>query len=405
MKVFLVHNRYQQAGGEDQVVQSEARLLSAAGYRVVRHDRDNREIQTYSLLQKACLPATTIWSGKSLRDVRRTLRNEAPDIAHFHNTFPLISPAAYTACKEAGVPVVQTLHNYRLLCPAATFLREGVPCELCLGKKAPWPGVVHACYRESRAQTGVVGAMLAIHRAIGTWTKDVDTYIALSEFAKRKFIEGGIPPSMIVVKPNFVDPDPGVDRNPENYALFVGRLSHEKGLKTLLVAWKLVGHSFPLLILGEGPLRSDLESSVREWGLSEVRFGGLVPREAVWAAMKRARFLIVPSDCYENFPTVIIEAFACGLPVIGARTGAIQEILENQQTGRLFSRANPEDLAAKLDLAWTRPREMEAMGRAGRSEYVAKYTAGQNIRMLKEIYERALQSRHGGSPSGMGTHA
>jgi glycosyltransferase involved in cell wall biosynthesis len=247
--------------------------------------------------------------------------------------------------------------------------------------------------------------MLAIHRTIGTWTKGVDTYIALSEFAKRKFIEGGIPPSKIVVKPNFVHPDPEGDRNLENYALFVGRLSHEKGLKTLLAAWKLIGDPFPLLILGEGPLRNELESWVREWRLSEVRLGGLVPREAVCAAMKRARFLIVPSECYENFPTVIIEAFACGLPVLAARIGAIQEMIENQKTGRLFSPANPEDLAANLDWAWRYPRQMETMGRAGRSEYVAKYTAEQNIRMLTEVYERALQSQRRGSPPAMHTHA
>jgi glycosyltransferase involved in cell wall biosynthesis len=402
MKVFLVHNRYQHPGGEDQVVESEARLLKNAGHQVVRYDRDNREIQNYSMLQKLCLPATTIWSRQSLRDAQRILRDESPDIAHFHNTFPLISPAAYAACKEAGVPVVQTLHNYRLLCPAATFLRRGAPCELCLRKNVPWPGVVHSCYRESHAETGVVATMLAVHHAIGTWAKDIDLYIALSEFAKRKFIEGGILPSKIVVKPNFVDPDPGTDRNPQDTALFVGRLSSEKGVGTLLAAWKLIGDSYSLLVLGDGPLRSDLESGVKAWGLSNIRFGGLVAREAVWAAMKRARFLIVPSECYENFPTVIIDAFACGLPVIAARTGALQEMIEDQQTGRLFSTASPEDLAAKVQWAWTHPCEMETMGRAGRAEYLAKYTAGQNIRILTEIFDRVLQSQRGGFLSGDG---
>jgi glycosyltransferase involved in cell wall biosynthesis len=393
MKVLILHSHYQWSGGEDSAVDSEEQLLTTAGHSVARYDRNNEDIQRFTIPQHALLPATTLWSRKSLTEVRQVLLQDRPNVAHFHNTFPLISPAAYSACRNAGIPVVQTLHNYRLLCPTATFFREGKPCELCLGRKVPWPGVLHACYRDSRAATGVVAAMLMVHRALGTWTEMVDVYIALSEFSRSKFIEGGLPAAKIVVKPNFVDPDPGTAREPTDYALFVGRLSREKGLGILLAAWKQIGDRIPLLVLGDGPLRGEFEAQVNSLGLSQVRFGGGVDRETVLAAMRRARFLVVPSECYENFPTIIVEAFACGIPIIAANLGATREMVVDQQTGLQFLPGSPEDLAAKVDWAWAHPSEMEALGQAGRAEYVAKYTGDRNLRMLTDIYARAMESR------------
>jgi glycosyltransferase involved in cell wall biosynthesis len=393
MKVLILHSHYQWSGGEDAAVDSEEQLLTTAGHSVARYDRNNEDIQRFTIPQHALLPATTLWSRKSLTEVRQVLLQDRPNVAHFHNTFPLISPAAYSACRNAGIPVVQTLHNYRLLCPTATFFREGKPCELCLGRKVPWPGVLHACYRDSRAATGVVAAMLMVHRALGTWTEMVDVYIALSEFSRSKFIEGGLPAAKIVVKPNFVDPDPGTAREPSDYALFVGRLSREKGLGILLAAWKQIGDRIPLLVLGDGPLRGEFEAQVNSLGLSQVRFGGGVDREMVLAAMRRARFLVVPSECYENFPTIIVEAFACGIPIIAANLGATREMIVDQQTGLQFLPGSPEDLAAKVDWAWAHPSEMEALGQAGRAEYVAKYTGDRNLRMLTDIYARAMESR------------
>jgi glycosyltransferase involved in cell wall biosynthesis len=237
--------------------------------------------------------------------------------------------------------------------------------------------------------------MLTIHRALGTWADSVDAYIALSEFAKNKFIEGGLPASKIVVKPNFVEPDPGADRNPSDYALFVGRLSAEKGVGTLLAAWKQTRTRIPLLILGDGPLRAELEAQVKTLGLSRVEFRGYVDRTRVFAAMKRARFLVVPSQCYENFPTTIMEAFACGVPIIVAGLGAIPEIVTDQHTGLHFDPRSSLDLAGKVDWALAHPREMEALGQAGRAEYLAKYTADRNYGMLMNIYERAVESHFG----------
>jgi glycosyltransferase involved in cell wall biosynthesis len=393
MKVLVLHNRYTGPGGEDMAVESEEHLLATHGHTVLPYNRDNAEIERFTLVQKAFLPGTTVWSNQSFAEVRHVALDHRPDVAHFHNTFLLISPAAYSACRSAGIPVVQTLHNYRLLCPAAAFFRDGKPCESCMGKTIPWPGVRYACYRGSRTATGTVAAMVAIHRFLGTWTETVDLYIALSDFARDKFIAGGFPAAKIVVKPNFVRPDPGADRDVSDYVLFVGRLAQEKGMRTLLAAWNQVGNKIPLLVAGDGPLRPELEALVRRLGLVGVRFLGHLDRQAIYAAMKRARFLVVPSESYENFPMTVVEAYACGTPTIAAGIGALKEIVADQRTGIHFVPGNAEDLASKTEWAWTHPREMEEIGEAGRAEFVAKYTAERNYQLLMNIYKRAIESR------------
>ncbi len=395
MKVLVLHNRYIQRGGEDIAVESEEQLLATMGHTVLPYHRNNAEIQQFTLVQKALLPGTAVWSRKSFAEVRNLALDKQPAVAHFHNTFPLISPATYRACRSARIPVVQTLHNYRLLCAEATLFRDGKPCECCLGKRVPWPGVRYACYRGSRTATGTLAAMVASHWILGTWTETVDLYIALSDFARDKFIAGGLPAAKIVVKPNFVHPDPGADRDISEHALFVGRLSPEKGLKTLLAAWKRLGGKIPLLVVGEGPLRRELEALARQLKLVGVRFLGQLDRQEVFAAMKRARFLVIPSESYENSPMTVVEAYACGTPTIAAGHGALKEIVSDQRTGIHFVPGNAEDLACKAEWAWTHPRQMEEIGQAGRAEFVANYTAERNYRMLIGIYNHAIESRAG----------
>jgi len=400
MKILLVHNRYQQPGGEYISMLAEEGVLRAAGHRLVEYIRHNDEIKDYGLGSKATLPLRTVWARDSYREIKALLARERPDLAHFQNTFPLISPAPYYACREAGVPVVQTLHNYRLLCPGATFQREGRLCEDCLGRN-PWRGVLHGCYRDSRAATAAVTLMLSVHRWLGTWSKMVDCYTAETEFARAKFIEGGLPAEKIVVKPAFVYPDPMAvnhqssianHKSPQGSALFVGRLSPEKGVATLLAAWQRLGNSIPLRVVGDGPLQAELEGYARQHGLSDVFFHGRLNPEQTLAAMKGSRFLVVPSEWYETFGRVAVEAFACGVPVIASRLGAMQEIVEDGRTGLHFTPGDPDHLAAKVEWAWTHPEEMAAMGRAARAEYEAKYTAERNYQMLVEIYERAIKT-------------
>jgi glycosyltransferase involved in cell wall biosynthesis len=365
----------------------EQELLRAAGHDVVPYFRSNDAIALNGFVSRARLAAGTVWSRESYRALRELLAREKPDVAHFHNTLPLVSPSGYYACREAGVPVVQTLHNYRLLCPAATFFREGQICEEC-AEHSLLRGVRHGCYRGSRAATATVATMLAAHRALGTWRDKVDVYIALSEFARRKFVGAGLPAEKIVVKPNFVHPDPGPRDGPGEYALFVGRLSPEKGVQTMIEGWKRLSGRIPLHIVGAGPQCAELEAAAR--GLEGTRFRGRLPYEQTVAAMKRARFLVFPSEWYEPFGLGMIEAFACGVPVIASRLGAMEEIVADGRTGLHFIPGNADDLAAKVEWAWTHPREMEAMGRAARAEYEAKYTAARNYEMLMQVYERAV---------------
>ena len=265
-------------------------------------------------------------------------------------------------------------------------MREGRICERCIGEIIPWPGVIYGCWRNSRTQTGVVSAMLSIHRLLRTWSKQVDIYIALTEFARRKFIEGGLSEDKIVVKPNFVYPDPGTGEHKGNFVLFVGRLSPEKGVRTLLQAWQKI-KDIPLKIIGDGPLLKEVQSKTE--GRIEVL--GRIPRQEVFSLMKEARFLILPSEWYESFPMVLVEAFATGLPVLASNLGAMAEIVEHGRTGLLFEPGNPEDLADKVIWAWNHPEKMAEMGREARKEYERKYTAEKNYEMLMEIYKLAKE--------------
>ncbi len=394
-KIMIVHNRYQQSGGEDAVVEAESDLLARWGHGVWSYCRDNREIRDYSLFRKIALAKHTVWAWNSYFGVQRVIGQAKPDLVHFHNTLPLISPAAYYACREAGVPVVQTLHNYRLLCAGATFSRDGHACEDCLGKSVPWPGVLHACYRQSRSQTAAVGAMLTFHRWFKTWKEQIDIYIALTEFARKKFIQGGLPKEKILVKPNFVHPDPRARNGVGEYALFVGRLSQEKGVHTLLRAWQCL-KKIPLRIVGDGPLLEKVRMFVGEQKLAHVKVLRKRTREEVFLLLKGAQFLVFPSECYENFPVTVVEAFACGVPVIGSRLGAMKEIVENGRTGLHFAPGDPDDLAAKIDWALTHPKSMEEVGREARAEYEAKYTATRNYQMLMDIYHRVLETHRAG---------
>jgi glycosyltransferase involved in cell wall biosynthesis len=393
MKILLVHNIYQQRAGEEAVVGAEALLLRAHGHEVVRYERSNDELQARRALSRIGAAAETIWSSRSFREVTDLIGKERPDIAHFHNTFPLISPSAYYACARAGVPVVQTLHNYRLLCPAAKLLRDGSVCEACLACRAAWPGVVHKCYRGSRAATAVAAAMLAVHRGMGSWQTKVDAYIALSEFARQKFIEGGLPANRIMVKPNFVASDSGARTQLGDYALFVGRLSEEKGPQLLLAAWRGMQTKIPLRIAGDGPLLEKLSREIGEASLAHIELVGHRRSDEVRALMQGARLLVFPSVWYEGFPMTIAEAFSCGLPVVASRLGSMAEIVRHRVTGLHFEPGAAADLTAQVEWAWHHPEELAHMGDAARTEYEARYRPSMNYEMLIDIYRAAIARR------------
>jgi glycosyltransferase involved in cell wall biosynthesis len=385
MKILLVHNSYQLPGGEDQVFAQETELLRGRGHQVVLYQASNDQVKGQNPLVTV---ANTIWNQRAHGELRDLMQREKPDIVHVHNTFQVISPAIYYAANEVGIPVVQTLHNYRLLCPASTFFRDGKVCEDCLGKKIPWPGVLHSCYRNSKLASAAVAVMLATHNYKQTWSETVSAYIALTDFARNKFIEGGFPADKIFVKPNYLQTDPGPGDGNGNYALFVGRLTPEKGISTLLAAWRQIGTDLPLQIAGDGPLASEVEKASRE--MESVTWLKWLPREEILRRMKSASALILPSTWYEGFPMIISEAFAVGLPVITSNLGSMSSIVDHQRTGLHFE---PGDAAALVDaVRWwaAHPAEAAFMRTEARLEYETKYTAEENYKQMMNIYDSVL---------------
>ena len=389
MKIVQVHNSYQQAGGEDVVFAQECRNLERAGHTVVAYHRSNSETENRVPFGRLALAKDTVWSTHTRRDFAALLAREAPDLVHVHNTFVMISPSIYSACAEKGVPVVQTLHNFRLMCPAAFFFREGKVCEDC-AHDGLWSAVRHGCYRGSRAATATVALMLAAHRALGTWRDSIDSYIALTAFSRAKFVAAGFSPDKMFVKPNFVDQDPGSRTAVGDYAVFTGRLSPEKGAMSLLRAWERLRVRCPLQIVGDGPERASLEALARERNIRDITFRGRLSRQETVAAVRGARFAIVPSVYYEGFPMVIAEAMACGVPIVCSRLGAMEEIVADGVTGLHFNPGDADDLARKAEWVWNHRSEMCEMGRAARLEYENRYTAEKNYTLLMKIYERTL---------------
>jgi len=380
VKILILHNQYKHAGGEDETVIDEARLLRSRGHGVVEYVLHNDAIDGLSRRE---LAAATLWNRRSYAEIRAILGTERPDVVHAHNLFPLISPAAYYAAAAEGVPVVQSLHNYRLVCVGGMLSRQGRPCEDCASHLLPWPGVWHACYRD-RAHSAAIAAMLSLHRALGTWRREVHAFVTLTEFARSKFIMNGFAEDKLVVKPNFVADDPGIGCGDGEYALYVGRLSPEKGLQTLLNAWKGIGRSCELVVVGDGPLRG-ASQEVPEG----VSFRGQLPRAEVYALMRRAKVVIVPSEVYETFGRVVIEAFASGAPVIAADIGALAELVGHGRTGFLFAPGSAADLKRQVVSLLSDPARAATMRKAARAEYQMRYTAEANYRILMAIYEKA----------------
>jgi glycosyltransferase involved in cell wall biosynthesis len=384
MRILSIHNRYLIRGGEDESRESEERLLREMGHQVDVYEEDNTTLKNLNKIQAL---ATTVWSSSSYRKIRDQLKQTQYDVVHIQNFFPIISPSVHYAANAAGVAVVQTLRNYRLLCPNALFFRENRVCEDCLGKSIPYPGVLHRCYRESLSASMGVTAMLTAHRLLKTWTRKVDLYIALTNFAREKYIQGGLPAEQIIVKPNFVSPSPVVGSGRGGYALYVGRLSVEKGLDTLLSAWKYINGKLPLKIVGDGPLSKEVEAATQN--LTGVEWLGSLPIAEVHQLMGEATVLIFPSKWYETFGRVAVEAFATGTPVIGSKIGAIQELIDSGRTGLHFEAGNSEDLAAKVHWLIEHPETIKQMRQEARAEFENKYTAHINYKMLIDAYQRA----------------
>ena len=382
MKILLAHNRYQHRGGEDTVYEQERDLLTANGDEVIEYLKDNRQLGE---LSKIKLATTALWSSDAYRELSELIARVRPDVVHVHNTLPQISPAIYYAASRSGVPVVQTLHNYRLLCANGLLMRDSVVCEDCVGKAIAWPAILHACYRQSRPATLAVVGSTIVHRAIGTFRRQVARYIAMCEFSRSKLLQAGVTPDRIVLKPNFaVDKHEGRDlQAPRSGALFVGRLSAEKGVDVLIHAWKDV--PIDLGLIGGGQLSDELRAAASP----RVQIRGFVSDPELTDAMRQSQFLVLPSLVYEGFPMVIAEAFAAGLPIIASRLGAMAELVEDGVTGLHFQAGDAADLAQKVRWAVDNPEAMRQMSARARDTYLRHYTPHANYRRLMEIYDEA----------------
>lgn len=388
MKILIAHNRYQQRGGEDTVCENEAQLLIEAGHDVHTLIVSNETI--VSLLDKALTLMRTVANPAGIKLITCAIQEFRPDIIHVHNFFPLLSPALYQACHALQVPVVQTLHNYRTICANGQLLRAGNVCHLCVQRSPIW-GIVHRCYRRSVLGSAAVARMIYVHRKQRTWSKDVDRYIALSEFGRRLFVEAGFPGNRIDVKPNLVK-DPGLvsQEIPRKGLLFVGRLSPEKGVRYLLEAG--ARQNVELRIAGDGPERAVLEKAA----YSNVTFLGQLPPEKVSEEMRRAAAVVLPSIWYEGFPMMILEAFAHETPVIVSNIGGLSEIVRDGVTGFLVPPANALALAARMAQIVDDSTESRKLGRAARQIFVDKYIPHVNLSMLEAIYQRAIEDFRAG---------
>jgi len=384
MRILLVHERYRERGGEDSAVDSEIAQLRTGGVEVVPLIEDNDRIRGNGSLG---LALQTLWSPAGRRAVAAAIRATRPDIVHVHNFFPLLSPSIHGAARAAGLPVVQTLHNYRLICPGALLLRDGGACELCVERRIKWPAIQHACYRNSRPASATVAAMTGLHDALGTFRHAVDRFIALSPTAARQFVRGGLPADRLAIIPNAVA-DPGPPRTEGRHgALFVGRLSPEKGLDTALAAWRDI--PWPLTVIGDGPDAARL----RAIAPPQVRFLGRRSPAEVSQAMAGAELLIFPSLCRENLPTVILEAMAHGLPILAAGGGAAEDIIVPGASGAL---AAPGDVAVwreAIAALQADPAKRARFAHEGRAVYAADYTPARVVERRLSMYRTLLEGR------------
>jgi glycosyltransferase involved in cell wall biosynthesis len=388
MRIIVAHNRYQLGGGEDAVVRDEVAMLRQHGHVVELLEQDNSAI--HGIRGSLIASSSIFYSAGSRKRMKQALHDFCPDIVHIHNWFPLLSPSIILEANSSGIPVVQTLHNYRMLCANALLYRDGAVCTDCLGKSLPIDGIIHGCYRDSRAGSAIVTAAYAFHRFIRTWDR-INLFITVSDFEREILVRGGLPADKVVVKPNFINSESlTVEGNREDVALYVGRLSPEKGIRMLLSAWSLGRIPFHLHIIGDGPLADEVRSCAAR--NSNVEYLGLRSQDEVYREMAKAKFMVCPSECYETFGRTVVEAFSQGTPVLAADIGCMRELVEDGDTGYRYPPGNVDALVAGT-LRFSVGDEYERMHAKCRKLFLDKYTANINYPLLMDVYERAIAAQ------------
>jgi glycosyltransferase involved in cell wall biosynthesis len=389
MRILVAHNYYRNRGGEDIVFESECRLLESHGHIVERAIVHSNSIgDSLSIGGQIHLAATTIWSRSGRKRMSEAVRSFQPDVVHVHNTFPLYSPASLRAVHGLGVPVVQTLHNFRPLCSNFSLYRDGHVCYQCVDRRIPWPAVAHACYQGSRVRSATVAGMQALHRGLRTWIDCVDMHIATTDYARELFISGGFPPDQLATKPNFVETDLGMGDHAGDFVLYVGRLSAEKGIETLLNAWERMPAGVLLKIVGAGPL-NDLVAQADDRNAT-IEWLGQVPEREVLELMGKATLVAFPSIGHETFGRTIIEAYSRGTPVVASDIGSARELIEDGQTGRIFPAGDARALATTLTEALCDRAAHRHMSKHARCRFEQEFSAERNYERLIEIYRAAI---------------
>jgi len=390
MKVLFLHNYYRHRGGEDLSFESEVKLLRDYGHEVIEFVVYNDELKDNGVVAKLRTAADTIWNRKQKQQIQAIIADRQPDIMHCNNIFPQLSVSVYSAARQAKLPIVQALRNYRAICVNSFLFRDARVCTDCLGKRFAWDGIRHKCYRDSRLASTVVAAMQVSNRWQVAGGNGPDLYFTPSAFARQVYLDHGFLPESVMVKPNFIDPDPGMGNGKGGYAIFIGRLSPEKGLDTLIRAWQTTANLGPLKIVGDGPLRQAAEAQAV--GNRDIEFLGQQSHDQILQLVGDARVLIMPSQWFETFGRTIAEAYSRGVPVIASRLGAMAELVETGRTGFLFESSNHQDLAKQVarynslsDL------QRENLRLNARQRYLELYTRAATYQIQMEIYETAIQ--------------
>lgn len=391
MKILLTHNFYgsEAPSGENEVFEIERSLLSSHGHNVqefVRHSDEIRAQGVWGLLRGGM---STPWNPWMAAKIRQKVDEFQPDVVHVHNTFPMLSPSIFYAVGKQAARVL-TLHNYRVFCAAAIPMRrDGTICTKCLDQQSSWPSIVHNCYRNSAIANMPLAASVALHRFLGTWSRQVDAFIALTDFQRDLMVSAGLPADRVFVKPNFFPGNPApIEWGKRNsVAVFAGRLSQEKGVATLVKAWRKWGSGAPeLRIIGDGPLRTELERLATG---ARIKFLGRVPSSEAQSEIAQAKLLVLPSDWFECFPMVIREAFAFGTPAAVSNVGPLPSIVQHQENGLVFSAGSPDSLLHEVSAAWQTTGKLQAMGTKARLTYESRYTEDINYQQLMAIYDQA----------------
>ncbi|QHT71625.1 glycosyltransferase family 4 protein [Rhodocytophaga rosea] len=395
MRILLIHNKYQQKGGEDVVFGAEGELMASHGHTVERLLFDNSQIK--SAKDVILSGIGSVYNVQSANRVDAVIRFFQPDIIHVHNFFPLASPAVFFVAAKFGVPVIVTLHNYRLICPSYSLYYDGKIYEKSIHKVFPIDAILKGVYRESKIQTASTVLMTGIHKLTGTWKNKVDRYIVLTEFAKNKFLDSSlqVPTEQLIVKPNFTD-DLGIgEEQRENFFLFIGRLTGEKGIQTVLDA--AATGKFTLKIIGDGPLKETVESYAARY--PNILYAGFQQKPFIISELKKCRALVFPSVWYEGFPMTILEAFSTGTPVITSKLGGMAEIVDDLQNGLHFLPGNSADLVDKIQVLSADAKLSIQLGKQARQDYLDKYTPEKNYTLLLSIYEQAIAAKKHKQPA------